>query len=1267
MALLVAGVLSTTAETYTTTVNQRENSGVWVEVGTFAFQGGTGEYIEISNEGANGYVIVDAVRITGNGWSRIIDDLDNDLVERFGTWGQSSAVQGFYGTGYSHDQDTRGDPLKWMRFFPDFPRSGDYTASLLWTSAGNRATNVPVTVLYNITPAPHALTVINGAGSGDYIRGTEVFLEADPPPEGKTFARWISSSGGSFADRYNSVTSFIMPHDEVTVTSVYYDDPPALSVRETARSLPIAAEVDVAVIGSGLGAIGTAIEAANAGASVLLIGPDPCPGRDIGGENRYWLADGEIPESGLAQKLFGTRPSAEGDFFISPGAFKKQVEAALENSGVDFLYAAHAVDAVVDWNNKLSGVVIASKAGRQAVRANAVVDATPMAGFAQIAGAAMEVWPAGAPVSVSRTHYYSDDTDISGGIVRGNYREFATEVALTTGSWIERCRTEMRVRGLFDTGTESWSAQYMHLIEPRGIVGEAYESAVPWVGAGAVDLGICKPVNKNYLYVIGSACSVSRKHAAALARPLEMLELGRRLGIEVQAVAAARSRPEALRVAASASGPVAEGLDTAESLSGVRPFQQVQRIPQPEHTLPVDGIYDVIVAGGGSAGTPAAIGAARAGAKVLLIEQLGILGGTGVNGIGIFWKGYRQGFAIEHSTHSWAANAKAFYYREAIENAGGEIWYNTRAVGVIKNGNKVCGVIVATPTGRRAVLGEVIIDGTGDGDLYAWAGADYIFGGGKEGNFSLQDSGFHGDHADPTSYNNHSHVFTDPGDLYSATWFRVLSRRHTTHSDKFDHYPLSGIRGSRRLVGDYVITALDQYRGRTYSDVIAVASSNWDNHGWHREKNGYAGLFPDGRSFIPYRALLPRGIEGLLVTGRCKSVENDALPLVRMQSDLANEGYAAGVAAAMSVQAGVALRNVDLPALQAHLRSVRNLPGMESGIYEEMPDPTDAELEAAAADPAVLDNMAALLVDPARSLPFLIAAFNADPSVSKAKAIGFCGGTNGVVYLSEWLDSQSLTFDGGNGRVTPVDSAIRALGYAGDERALPALLAKLAECGTGDSSFTHVRAVALSLGEIGSPEAAPALQAYLEQPGMTRLVRTVEEGRAAIVGTPGHTAAAHELIAAAALYRCGDPDGLAGERLAAYLDDWRGPLRRFAAEVLSYKSTPRGIPYSWFEEHGLPADDESAWRAFWSGTDPAIPGDDFKMTGLTPGGQLSWRGGHNLFGTPFRIYGSTDLSAPWTLITSVPRAESGTNVFQVPQIWLQNPSVFFRVEAAMSD
>ena len=107
-------------------------------------------------------------------------------------------------------------------------------------------------------------------------------------------------------------------------------------------------------------------------------------------------------------------------------------------------------------------------------------------------------------------------------------------------------------------------------------------------------------------------------------------------------------------------------------------------------------------------------------------------------------------------------------------------------------------------------------------------------------------------------------------------------------------------------MGDFTITLTDQINERTYPDSVVQACSNFDSHGYTVDPVPAAGT--SGKKgvdvYIPYRAMLPKGLDGLLVTGLSISAHRDAVPLIRMQPDIQNGGYAAGVAAAMAAEAG---------------------------------------------------------------------------------------------------------------------------------------------------------------------------------------------------------------------------------------------------------------------------------------------------------------------------------------------------------------------------
>jgi hypothetical protein len=117
-----------------------------------------------------------------------------------------------------------------------------------------------------------------------------------------------------------------------------------------------------------------------------------------------------------------------------------------------------------------------------------------------------------------------------------------------------------------------------------------------------------------------------------------------------------------------------------------------------------------------------------------------------------------------------------------------------------------------------------------------------------------------------------------------------------------------GTRGSRRLVGEYVVTADDLRAGTVYEDTIAAIP---------RFEENVSAKIPN--RCIPYRSLVPRTTERLLAAGRCFSsdvVANDALNLIPFCVQM---GEAAGTAAAMSLKKRVAPRHVDYKSLQQQL------------------------------------------------------------------------------------------------------------------------------------------------------------------------------------------------------------------------------------------------------------------------------------------------------------------------------------------------------------
>jgi len=130
-----------------------------------------------------------------------------------------------------------------------------------------------------------------------------------------------------------------------------------------------------------------------------------------------------------------------------------------------------------------------------------------------------------------------------------------------------------------------------------------------------------------------------------------------------------------------------------------------------------------------------------------------------------------------------------------------------------------------------------------------------------------------------------------------------------------------GIRETRRIVGDYVLTLEDTQGNREFEDTVARRYGTIDTGGLREEKNHH-GSIQNGHAY-PYRCMLPQGLDGLLVAGRCASLTHIALTICKSMGNMMAIGTAAGVAAALSAKEGVHPRDLDIGKLQNRLREMK--------------------------------------------------------------------------------------------------------------------------------------------------------------------------------------------------------------------------------------------------------------------------------------------------------------------------------------------------------
>lgn len=327
------------------------------------------------------------------------------------------------------------------------------------------------------------------------------------------------------------------------------------------------------------------------------------------------------------------------------------------------------------------------------------------------------------------------------------------------------------------------------------------------------------------------------------------------------------------------------------------------------------------------------------------------------------WKAYRD--------TSWETYKLVF--DDLLSEAGAEVLFHAQLFDVTTKDRQVTEISVATCAGKRSLRARMFIDATGDGELFYLAGCDCQLGRQEDGFCQPMTTCFRLGNVDIARFqaerpvleeryrarqaegkitnprenilvffglgegivhfNTTRVVRHDPTDPAALSRAEMIARRQVwemvkflrEESEAFSHCTLLslanriGVRESRKLKGVHILTAEELERGVYFPDTVALGNYGVDIHNPTGTGTTVHYLSDEAYYSIPYRSLLPKEYDNLLVAGRCLSATHEAQSAVRIMPTCVCMGQAAGIAAAVAAETGTALSGVDTDAVRRRL------------------------------------------------------------------------------------------------------------------------------------------------------------------------------------------------------------------------------------------------------------------------------------------------------------------------------------------------------------
>ena len=981
------------------------------------------------------------------------------------------------------------------------------------------------------------------------------------------------------------------------------------------QAVPVLARTDVLIVGSSLDACFLAQRVASGGRRVILAPAGTSLPRDVAMALRPWVSRDRLakaPEDVRSFLAACKKGEAGDEIILDMIKLTEGLEDRILDKGVGLYYDVQPCG-VQTAGRRVAAVLFACKGGLAAIEAGTVVDCTPDASLAALAGADTVRRPSANQGVVVRYSMLCRNAPRVGVLTVKGVGELVDGRVLMHGEFAEfRLRLPASC-GPFDGSVRSLEARRLavraatELSQSDVLEGAAFvrggdalladpvRRIVSRSTRGELSVDACRPKGIDNLLVCGSAADVGDAVAATLVEPLS----GRSL-VDVLAAApwdvlgkGRSAEAAAVRLSRAPVGPgrVAEAQATFTELSPI--YRTDAAIPLDGTRLPVVASCDVLVVGAGTSGLPAALVAAERGADTLVVEKYGDVGGTHtIGGVSKYWYGRKTRFfqrldsaaaEVMRKTHM----PKCMGQLSMLMGSGVRLLTHSTAVGAVVEGRTVVGIVVVTPQGLAAIRAKRIIDATGDGDIAVRAGSDMTYGTRRDA-MTLWYSFAQYAGTNPQARRHFAYV-VDPRDPTDMTRAIIAGRRFKRGRVTAPQYYLTP-RETRHIRGGWRVTVADILAERRFEDLILIGRANFDIKGIADSDLSFSGYVEWQRLTnysvqIPYRAIRPRDLENILVVGKAYSVSHDALSLARMQRDMMAMGAAAGVAADQAVRENASFSDIDVKAMQKELVKLGVLSEDDLGTVEgvrdnALPPMSEGDLRKSidqlAAGQLRLDGQVQILARPEAAVPLLKEALpKADRrgKVELARALCYLGAASASQILLDEL-ARLLAPDAlpgltrlptkrmahplpDHGFAPDATYLVNTLARLGDKRIIPFMtrIAAKVEAETGDAGpmFSYVFSVCYAAERLADPACVEALAIVAAKPGLSGglLPRGTDPRRTArgLKSRRDDRYAYLELCIGRAMARCGARAGY--ETLLAALGDIRGFIARSAHDELA--------------------------------------------------------------------------------------------------------------------